>query len=220
MGKVPVIAIDGPSGSGKGTVAAALARHLGFHLLDSGTLYRALGLAALGAGLDLEAGDEVLGNGLARLAETLNLGAGCKAGDMGEAIRSEAAGLAASKVGAVPAARTALLMRQRQCRRRPGLVADGRDMGTVVFPDARLKLFLTATHEERARRRHKQLLEQGIDVTLSLLLRDLQARDARDRSRAVAPLRAATDAITVDTTGIDIPEVMEKVIGLAQQALQ
>ena len=211
----PVIAIDGPSGSGKGTVAAALAAELGFHLLDSGALYRALGLAALRAGVDLEVDrdDAALGSALEGLAEGLVID------DEDEALRSEAVGRAASRVGAVAAARDALLARQRACRRPPGLVADGRDMGSRVFPDARLKIFLSADASERARRRHKQLTAKGIDVTLSAVLQDLKERDARDRQRAAAPLKPAEHAVVIDSTRLSIDEVLQQITALARQRL-
>ncbi|HEV2977701.1 MAG TPA: (d)CMP kinase [Casimicrobiaceae bacterium] len=200
----PVIAVDGPAASGKGTLAQALAQRLGFHYLDSGSLYRLVALQALQTGLAL--GQEAP---LAAAAEALAsafvgdriLLAGV---DVTTAIRAPAVSAAASQVAVHPGVRRALLARQRAFRRPPGLVADGRDMGTVVFPDARLKVYVTASAEERARRRYKQLIEKGNPVTLPSLLRDIQERDARDGGRAAAPLRPAADAVILDTTGMSI----------------
>ncbi len=213
---VPVITLDGPSGSGKGTVGRALAERLGWHFLDSGALYRVLGLAALRRGVSLD--DEAA---LARLAEGLEVefagGRVLLAGeDVSGAIRSEEAGAAASKVAALPGVRQALLARQRAFRRPPGLVADGRDMGTVVFPDAPLKVFLDASAEERARRRHAQLKAQGVDVNLEQILTDIRARDRRDRERPVAPLRPAEDAVVIDTTELAPEAVIERILELAK----
>ena len=201
---VPVIAVDGPAASGKGTVAAGVARALGFHLLDSGSLYRLVAVQALRGGVGLDDAPA-----LARLAAELDArfaeGAVWLDGeDAGAAIRTEEAGVAASRVAVHPAVRAALLGRQRAFRQPPGLVADGRDMGTVVFPDAPVKVFVTASVEERAHRRHKQLIEKGISVTLESLLRELQERDARDSARAAAPLKAAADAAILDTTDLSI----------------
>ncbi len=200
----PVIAVDGPAASGKGTLAQAVAQRLGFHYLDSGSLYRLVALQALQTGLAL--GQEAP---LAAAAEALAsafvgdriLLAGV---DVTAAIRAPAVSAAASQVAVHPGVRRALLARQRAFRRPPGLVADGRDMGTVVFPDARLKVYVTASAEERARRRYKQLIEKGNPVTLPSLLRDIQERDARDGGRAAAPLRPAADAVILDTTGMSI----------------
>jgi cytidylate kinase len=212
MNRIPVIAIDGPSASGKGTVAQALARALGFHYLDSGALYRLVALAAMNRGTDL--GDEAaltsLAAGLdARFAGGEILLEGQRAT---EAIRTEACGVASSRVAAVPGVRAALLDRQRAFREPPGLVADGRDMGSVVFPDARLKVFLTASPETRAERRYKQLKDKGIAANIATLLLDLAERDARDAARAIAPLKPAPDARILDTTGLAQDEVADTVL--------
>jgi len=205
---VPVIAVDGPAASGKGTVAAGVARALGFHLLDSGALYRLVALKAIETGIPLTAEapvalvaaalDAVFEDGRVRLDGR----------DVTVAIRSEAVSAGASQVAVHPAVRTALYARQRAFRREPGLVADGRDMGTVVFPDAAVKVYVTASAEERARRRHKQLIEKGISITLRSLLRDIQERDARDASRAAAPLKPADDAAILDTTNMTIDDAV------------
>jgi len=218
---VPILTIDGPSGSGKGTVARLIARRLGWHFLDSGALYRLLGLAAVRIGVALD--DAVA---LAALARRLDVAfpAGedgsqrCLLGgeDVTQAIRTEEGGNAASRVAAIPEVREALLQRQRGFCRAPGLVADGRDMGTVVFPDAGLKIFLTASVEERARRRHKQLKEQGLGGTLSTLLREIAERDERDANRPVAPLLPAEDAVTVETTGVPVEAVVAEVMDRAR----
>jgi cytidylate kinase len=201
---VPVIAIDGPAASGKGTIAEGVARALGFHLLDSGALYRLVALVALESGTSPDNGP-ALATLAAGLDATFVDGRITLAGrDVTEAIRSEAVSAAASQVAVHAPVRGALIERQRAFRRPPGLVADGRDMGTIVFPDASLKLFLTASAEERARRRHKQLIVKGISSTIQSLLRDIRERDARDSARAAAPLRPASDAVTLDTTDMTI----------------
>lgn len=210
----PVIAVDGPSGVGKGTLCQWLAARLGWSLLDSGALYRLTALAALRRNLSLE--DEVR---LAVVAAGLDVEfQACPAGaprivldgvEVGVELRSESCGDAASRVAALPAVRAALLHRQRDFRRAPGLVADGRDMGTVVFPDAGLKLFLTASSEERARRRYKQLRENGLNVNLKNLVEEIDARDRRDAQRAVAPLEPAPDAEILDTTRMSIEDVCD-----------
>jgi cytidylate kinase len=211
---VPVITIDGPSGSGKGTVSRMLARELGFHFLDSGALYRLLALAATRRGVPLD--DEA---GLAALCGELDILFPADAAadlvlldgeDVTQEIRTEAAGSGASRVAALPAVRTALLRRQRDFRIAPGLVADGRDMGTVVFPDAQAKFFLTASAEERAERRYKQLKEMGIESVFEDILADIRGRDERDAGRTVAPLRAADDAQQLDTTELDIAATMAR----------
>jgi cytidylate kinase len=200
----PVIAVDGPAASGKGTVAAGVANALGFHLLDSGSLYR---LVALGALRKQVAPDDA--PTLAAIARDLDAsfdgGRILLAGsDVTDALRGEDVGAAASRVAVHPAVREALLERQRAFRRAPGLVADGRDMGTVVFPDAPVKVYVTASAEERAARRHKQLKEKGISATIESLLRDIRQRDERDRARAAAPLAVAADAAVLDTTNMTI----------------
>lgn len=220
----PVIAIDGPSGSGKGTVSRKVASALGFHFLDSGALYRLVALAGLRARLDP---DDAIGH--ASVAERMNVEFGSDpAGnerilldgdDVTGELRAEATGSAASRVAAMPEVRTALFARQRQFAQPPGLVADGRDMGTIVFPAAALKIFLTATPAERARRRHKQLKEKGLDVSLAALSRDIAERDARDASRAVAPLKAAADAIHLDSTGLTVDTVVAQILRLARERL-
>ena len=216
---VPVIAIDGPSGSGKGTIARQVAARLGYHLLDSGALYRLVALAGRDAGIADEAG-------LAALATRIGIGFGDDAAgaerilldgrDVTAAVRLETTGAMASKVAALPAVRRALLARQHGFRRLPGLVADGRDMGTVVFADAPLKVFLTASPEERAQRRHNQLIDKGNADSLAALSRDIAERDARDSTRAVAPLKPAPDAVVIDTTGIAVADIVGQVLDLAR----
>lgn len=216
----PVIAIDGPSGTGKGTISRIVAARLGFHFLDSGALYRVVGLAARVRGVPLSDEQTLadLGRGLHvqfRVQEVMDDARVILDGvDVSEAIRTGSASADASVVAALPRVREALLDRQRAFRQPPGVVADGRDIGTVVFPDADLKIFLTASAEERARRRHKQLKAKGIDVSFERLLVELNERDARDAGRAVAPLTAAADAVTVDTTSLTIDEVTSRVLGL------
>lgn len=222
-GAAPVLAMDGPSGSGKGTISRLSAGRLGWRLLDSGALYRLVALSARRTGTPLD--DEAA---LAALARDLDatFSAAVDGGErilLGGAevtadIRTETCGNDASKVAVMPAVRSALLSRQRAYRLPPGLVADGRDMGTVVFPDADVKIFLTASPEERARRRHKQLMEKGIDVSLSRLFSEVAERDRRDEQRSVAPLKPAEDAVVLDTTGLDIPEVVERVMAIVQAA--
>ena len=200
----PVIAVDGPAASGKGTIAQGVARALGFHYLDSGSLYRLVALKALQAGISLEDGPRLAqaaaGMTTAFVGERIEL----DRVDVTTAIRSPAISAAASQVAVFPEVRRTLLARQRAFRRPPGLVADGRDMGTVVFPDALPKVYVTASAEERARRRYKQLIEKGNPVTLAGLLREIRERDARDSARAAAPLRTAADAIVLDTTDMSI----------------
>jgi cytidylate kinase len=217
-----VLAIDGPSGSGKGTIARAVADRLGWHFLDSGALYRAAGLSASWAGIDLA--DAAA---LARCAREVKLRFVDRAGDEPEIwvngveasaeLRTETCGATASTIAALPEVRAALVDKQRSFRKSPGLVADGRDMGTVIFPDAVAKVFLTASAEERAARRHKQLKQKGLDVTIAALLREILARDARDASRPVAPLKPAEDAVVIDTTGTPIDEVVRRVLALVDE---
>jgi cytidylate kinase len=209
---VPVVAVDGPAASGKGTIAAGVAAALGFHLLDSGALYRLVALKAVETGIALDA-ESALSEAARRLDATFSDGKIRLDGrDVTTAIRDEAVSAAASRVAVHPGVRTALLARQRAFRRLPGLVADGRDMGTVVFPDARLKVFVTASPEERARRRHKQLIEKGISSSIESLLLDIRDRDARDAGRAVAPLASAADAVILDTTGMSIEDAIGFVV--------
>jgi cytidylate kinase len=208
----PVIAVDGPAASGKGTIAAGVATALRFHLLDSGSLYRLVAHKALEAGIPLDA-EAALAKAARDLDATFAEGQVLLDGrDVGGAIRREGVSAAASRVAVHPAVRASLIDRQRAFRRWPGLVADGRDMGTVVFPDARLKVFVTASPEERARRRHKQLIEIGISITIESLLYDIRERDARDTSRAVAPLAPAADAAILDTTNISIDAAIRFVL--------
>jgi cytidylate kinase len=220
--RAAVITIDGPSASGKGTVAVRVAEALGFSLLDSGALYRVLGIAARKQQLNLDDHQQ-----LAQLAADLkiefgNAGPGSvwlNGEDVSLEIRTDAASKLASEVGAIPAAREALLQRQLEFRQPPGLVADGRDMGTIVFPNAELKIFLTASPEERAQRRYKQLIAKGIGAILPDLLRELKSRDERDSQRAVSPLRPAADATILDTTRLTIDEVVTRVLVLAAASM-
>lgn len=220
----PVITIDGASGTGKGTISQLLAAHLKWHFLDSGVLYRVLALAAQKHGLQLEPEEKLHQNAadLDVMATYLDVqfvsSVGCAAKvilegeEVTEAIRTEEVGNAASIVGSLPGVRAALLNRQRAFREMPGLVADGRDMGTVVFPGADLKIFLTASLEERASRRHKQLKQGGIDVNLTTLIEELKRRDKRDQERAVAPLKPAHDAVCIDTDHLSIEQVVDRIL--------
>lgn len=211
-----IITIDGPSGAGKGTLSHMLAAHTGFHLLDSGALYRLVALAALNQQVDLGAEAEV-----AQIAATLDVRFQVDADgsrillageDVSAAIRQEKVSMSASTIAAYPAVRAALLARQRAFATPPGLIADGRDMGTTVFPEARVKLFLTASAEARAERRYKQLLEKGETVDMVSLVKDIQARDERDSNRPVSPLRPAEDAVVIDSTSLSIQQVFEKML--------
>ena len=224
MAQVPVMTIDGPSGSGKGTVSRAAAKFLRWSLLDSGALYRLVALAGRKAGIDLE--DESRLSDLARRldirfdsspsgAEIVWLGGQDVTGE----IRTEFAGNDASRVAALPAVRSALLERQRRFAVLPGLVADGRDMGTVVFPDARVKVFLTASADERAARRYKQLKEKGVAATLAGLSKEIAERDQRDITRTASPLVASEDAVLLDTTGMSVDAVVERVLEIARERL-
>lgn len=225
MSEAPIITVDGPSGTGKGTVCSFLADWLGWHFLDSGALYRVLALAAQKRGIDSQ---DV--SALKQLAEQLDVefsvqGAGSlvkvvlDGEDVTDAIRTEDCGHAASLVAAIPEVRAALLARQHAFHQAPGLIADGRDMGTVVFPDAELKLYLTASAEERAKRRHKQLKEKGISANLRDLSADIAARDERDSQRSVSPLKPAEDAIVIDTSDLGINAVVESIRELVQNTI-
>ena len=215
----PVIAIDGPSASGKGTVAELVARSLGFHYLDSGALYRLVALAAVGAGVSLEEELKIRDIAL-NINVKFNNGVWLEQREVTDAIRDEAVSAAASRVAALPRVRQALLARQTAFRQPPGLVADGRDMGSVVFPDAVLKIFLTATPEARAQRRYKQLMEKGLNANMVALLQDIRDRDTRDSMRAVAPLQKCADAIYLDTTALTVEAVVAQVLAYYRQALQ
>lgn len=215
---VPVIAIDGPSASGKGTVALLVAKKLGFHYLDSGSLYRLVALAAMWSEVDLD--DE---KGLSEIARNLDVAfidEEIRLGneDVSDDIRAEACSNAASRLAAYPSVRSALLDFQREFRKTPGLVADGRDMGSTVFPEAILKVFLTASPEVRAERRHKQLMGKGIDANIATLLQDIRDRDARDANRSVAPLQLTAGASLLDTTSLDIQQAVDSVLKLYAEA--
>jgi len=223
MTDIPVITVDGPSGSGKGTISRQIAHQLNWHFLDSGALYRLVALGAMKTGIELE--QEASEARLADYARQLDVRFVSEDPaeepvilldnqDVTGDIRTEICGNAASKVAALPAVREALLQRQRDFQQLPGLVADGRDMGTTVFPSARLKIFLTASAAERAKRRHKQLREKGIDVNLAALEKDIAERDERDGSRASSPLKPADDAVILDTSVMGIDEVMANVTKL------
>jgi len=222
LSEIPVLTIDGPSGSGKGTIARRLALELGWHLLDSGALYRLTALAANRAGVAASNEAE-----LARIAASLEVqfsstGSGDEqiflSGDEVSAqVRHEQCGLMASQIAPLPAVRKALVDLQHSFHLSPGLVADGRDMGTNIFPDARLKVFLTASADERAKRRHKQLKDKGIDVSLPALSRDIEDRDRRDSERSVAPLKPADDARVLDSSHLNIDEVVQTVLDWAHE---
>lgn len=225
MPRIPVLTIDGPSGSGKGTISRAVAERLGWHYLDSGALYRAVGLAAAWESLDLSDPEAVAQCAARTEIRFETQGAGephviVNGKDATRQLRTETAGAAASAIAAHPPVRAALVDLQHRFRRSPGLVADGRDMGTVIFPDAQYKVFLTASAEERAQRRYKQLKEKGVSVNLAGLLHEIAARDERDAGRAVAPLKPAEDAVIVDSTGTPITEVIERVLAVLPEKLR
>lgn len=220
-GESPIVTIDGPSGSGKGTISRAVAKRVGWHLLDSGALYRLVAVAGEKHGL---ASDEVAGH--ARLAKGMDVDFRIQSnggeliclegGDVTADVRSERASQGASRVAAWPQVRAALLDRQHAFAESPGLVADGRDMGTVVFPGANLKIYLTASAEERAQRRYKQLKDKGSDVSLAALSREIAERDLRDSTRAASPLKPAPDALVIDSTGLTIEQVVERVLDIGR----
>lgn len=220
MNNVKIITIDGPSGAGKGTVSRILAKQLGFHYLDSGALYRLLGLVAVRHGLEIS-----ISSDLTKLAENMDVRFQAKdtgqnivlleGEDVTDELRTEETGALASRVAENPKVRSALLLRQQQFAKPPGLVADGRDMGTKVFPEAQLKIFLTASIEERAKRRYKQLLERGENVKLRALEEQVRSRDERDMNRKSSPLAVATDAVEVDTSDLTIQEAVDRVQNLA-----
>jgi cytidylate kinase len=222
---VPVLTIDGPSGSGKGTISRAVADRLGWHYLDSGAIYRAVGQAAAWEGLDLSDAEAVAACA-ARTDIRFTTGADgephvlVNGKDATRALRSETAAAAASAIAAHPPVRAARLDLQLRFRRAPGLVADGRDMGTVIFPDAPFKVFLTASAAERARRRYKQLKDKGVSVNLDSLLHEIAARDERDAGRAVAPLKPASDAVFLDSTGMPITDVIARVLSVLPDSLR
>jgi cytidylate kinase len=218
MAEIQILTIDGPSGSGKGTVATRIAETLGWHLLDSGALYRLVGYAAQKAGLDLSDVSAVTEVARHLKVDFSDRKIWLDGEDVSLLIRTETAGNNASRVAAIPAVREALLDWQRHYARLPGLVADGRDMGTVVFPQAKAKIFLDASAEERAGRRYKQLKDKGIDVNLSGLIAEIEERDDRDRNRSVAPLVPAKDAQVIDSTKMSVEEVVDSVLQTLGQA--
>ncbi|ARQ89666.1 (d)CMP kinase [Stenotrophomonas maltophilia] len=214
----PVLTIDGPSGAGKGTISRIIARRMGWHYLDSGALYRAVGVAASWADIDTSDASALVRCTFDTHVQFVEQGEAMRVmvngTDATDELRLETTGALASAIAAIPEVRAALKERQRAFRELPGLVADGRDMGTVIFPDASYKVFLTASAEERAERRHKQLKDKGVSVNFDDLLREIMARDARDAQRTVAPLKPADDAVLIDTTGIGIADVVARVMDL------
>jgi cytidylate kinase len=215
---VPVITVDGPGGSGKGTVTTRLASYLGWHFLDSGALYRLTALSVMKRQVSLN-NETALGELAADLdirfeTNGIEVISWLDGENVSDRLRNEETGVLASKIAVIPAVSTALTGRQRRFRQPPGLVADGRDMGTVIFPDAKLKVFLTASAEIRAQRRYKQLKDKGESVNLTRLFKEIKARDLRDQSRAVAPLRPAEDAVIIDSTELSIEEVLNRIISL------
>lgn len=214
----PVLTIDGPSGAGKGTISRIIARRMGWHYLDSGALYRAVGVAASWADIDTSDASALVRCTFDTHVQFVEQGDAMRVmvngTDATDELRLETTGALASAIAAIPEVRAALKERQRAFRELPGLVADGRDMGTVIFPDASCKVFLTASAEERAERRHKQLKDKGVSVNFDDLLREIMARDARDAQRTVAPLKPADDAVLIDTTGIGIDDVVARVMDL------
>lgn len=214
----PVLTIDGPSGAGKGTISRIIARRMGWHYLDSGALYRAVGVAASWADIDTSDASALVRCTFDTHVQFVEQGDAMRVmvngTDATDELRLETTGALASAIAAIPEVRAALKERQRAFRELPGLVADGRDMGTVIFPDAPHKVFLTASAEERAERRHKQLKDKGVSVSFDDLLREIMARDARDAQRTVAPLKPADDAVLIDTTGIGIDDVVARVMDL------
>ena len=220
MQLIPVVTVDGPSGAGKGTLSSLLAKELQWHFLDSGAIYRVLAVAALHHDIPIDDESSIvpLATGLDVSFETDGKGSRIilEGEDVTDDIRTEEVGAVASQVAALPRVREALLRRQRAFQQEPGLVADGRDMGTVVFPDAPVKLFLTASAEARAERRYSQLKDKGMDVNIARLLTDIKARDERDTQRAVAPLVPAEDAVVIDSTHLDITQVFEKAMEIVR----
>ncbi|ARZ74292.1 cytidylate kinase [Stenotrophomonas sp. WZN-1] len=214
----PVLTIDGPSGAGKGTISRIIARRMGWHYLDSGALYRAVGVAASWADIDTSDASALVRCTFDTHVQFVEQGDAMRVmvngTDATDELRLETTGALASAIAAIPEVRAALKERQRAFRELPGLVADGRDMGTVIFPNASYKVFLTASAEERAERRHKQLKDKGVSVNFDDLLREIMARDARDAQRTVAPLKPADDAVLIDTTGIGIDDVVARVMDL------
>jgi len=222
---VPVLTIDGPSGSGKGTISRAVAQRLGWHYLDSGAIYRAVGQAAAWEGVDLSDPEDVAACAARTEIRFISDGEGephvvVNGKDATRALHTEAAGALASAIAAYPAVRVALVDLQLRFRQKPGLVADGRDMGTIIFPDAAHKVFLTASASERAKRRYKQLKDKGVSVNLDSLLHEITARDERDAGRAVAPLKPAADAVILDSTAMPITEVIERVLAVLPESLR